>query len=517
MAEENYLDKSLRKIAKGAGLGFTGTMIGMAFGYFSRIVIARFLGPGDYGLVSLGVSAFTIASTFSLMGLPSGVIRYISFYKGKEDEGRIKGTIISAIKMSVPLGIILTVLIFFGADLISIHIFHEPNLTPVLRIFSIAIPFWVLAQICLGATIGFQDLRYNVYVLHLFQNSFKLIAIVILLWLGFGVIGASFGWVLAIVGMPFLAFYFLENKVFPIFNTKIKSVAMEKELFLFSFPLIFVGMAGLITGWTDTIMLGYFSTTEAVGIYNAVQPTARLMLVALSSFGVIFTPVISELYARNKYEDLKNSYSVVTKWILALVFPAFLLMALFSKPIIEIMFGPDYIEGAMALGILAFGFLVISAIGPASSVLHALGRTKVIMGCSFIGAAANVVLNLLLIPPYGINGAAIATAFSLVLMHAFLLFFVNRIGKIQPFRTSFLKPIFASAIAVFLVYGMTKYLIGVSFFILIVMFFVFVIIYFLLVLLFKSFEEEDLMIMKAIDERLGTKTDLPRKIIKRFL
>ena len=98
MAEENYLDKSLRKIAKGAGLGFTGTMIGMAFGYFSRIVIARFLGPGDYGLVSLGVSAFTIASTFSLMGLPSGVIRYISFYKGKGDKGRIKGTIIGALK-----------------------------------------------------------------------------------------------------------------------------------------------------------------------------------------------------------------------------------------------------------------------------------------------------------------------------------------------------------------------------------------------------------------------------------
>jgi len=83
--EESHLNESLRKIAKGAGIGFTGTFIGMAFGYFSLMIIARFLGASDYGLISLGFAGMSIAATLSSIGLPSGVQRYVSFYKGKGD------------------------------------------------------------------------------------------------------------------------------------------------------------------------------------------------------------------------------------------------------------------------------------------------------------------------------------------------------------------------------------------------------------------------------------------------
>ena len=95
--EQSYLNESLRKIAKGAGIVFIGALIGRAFGYGSRIIIARFLGASDYGLISLGFAALTMAAALAAIGLPAGITRYVSFYKGKEDEGRIKGTIISAI------------------------------------------------------------------------------------------------------------------------------------------------------------------------------------------------------------------------------------------------------------------------------------------------------------------------------------------------------------------------------------------------------------------------------------
>lgn len=70
--EESYLNESLRKIAKGAGIGSTGAFIGMAFGYLSRIVIARFLNPEGYGLITLGIAGMSIAATLSLVGLPAG-------------------------------------------------------------------------------------------------------------------------------------------------------------------------------------------------------------------------------------------------------------------------------------------------------------------------------------------------------------------------------------------------------------------------------------------------------------
>ena len=515
--EESYLNESLRKIAKGAGIVFMGALIGRAFGYGSRIVIARFLGVSDYGLISLGFAALTMAAGLAAIGLPSGVTRYVSFYKGKEDKGKIKGTIISAIKMNLPISIIFALLLFFGADWISIHIFHDANLTPVLRIFSIAVPFLVLAQNLLSATVGFQEMRYQVYTQQIFQEVFKLAGIVTLVALGFGVIGAAWGWVLAIVLMPFVAFYFLQTKVFPIFYSKIKAIPVERELFSFSWPLIFVGIAGMVMGFMDTLMLGYFCTSYEVGIYNAALPTAMLIRMPVTALASIFIPVITELYSREKYGDLKGTYSAVTKWILSLSFPVFLLMTLFADDIIKILFGAEYVIGAEALAILAFGFFIGTVFGFANNIINAFGKTKITMGCYLTGSAVNFCLNLYLIPIFGIKGAAIATASSLIFVDILFFIFAYHISKMQPFRRNHLKPVFSAIVAVLIVYGVTKYLICVSFFVLIVMFFVFLLIYFFLLLLMKGFDENDLMIMKAMEERSGLRFELMRKIIRKFL
>jgi O-antigen/teichoic acid export membrane protein len=181
------------------------------------------------------------------------------------------------------------------------------------------------------------------------------------------------------------------------------------------------------------------------------------------------------------------------------------------------MFGSEYVEGAMALSILAFSYFVSALVGPGGALLATYGRTKIVMGCSFVGAGSNILFNFLLIPMYGINGAAIATGASIILISILYLVFVYRITRMQPFKVGYVKPLFASLIAVFVVYAITKYVIGVSLFSLAAMFFVFLALYFFLLLFFKSFEEEDLMIMRAIDQRLGTKSDWIREILKRFL
>jgi len=517
MSGTDHLNESLRTIAKGAGIGFAGAMFGTAVGYLSRMVIARYLGPEDYGLISLGFAAMMIATVFSLMGLNSGVQRYVAYYRGKGDEARIKGTILSALKLTVPMSLLFMGVVFFGADWIAIHVFHERELTPVLTIFAIGIPFWTLATVFVSVSIAFHQIKYQVYTMYVFKDSVKLVVIVCFLVTGYGVIGAAIGWILAVVGMSILSFYFLEKKVFPIFSDTVKSISVDKELYYFSFPLIFVGILSMVTGWTDTFMLGYFCTSTEVGVYNAALPTSKLLGVVLSPIGMIFGPVIVGLYANDRIDDLRGTYSSVTKWIFSLVFPGFLLMVLFSERILMILFGDAYVSGSIALGILAFGVLINAMVGPASLVITAYGRTKIILWCSFCGASVNVILNLFLIPIYVINGAAIATGFSLALTSILHLIFAYRIGGVQPFRWSYVKPLFASVVAVALVYLVVQYVIGVSVISLVVMLFVFVLLYFILLLLIKGFDEEDLVVMRAIDQRAGMRLGWVRKVIRRFL
>ncbi|MCD6230843.1 MAG: flippase [Dehalococcoidia bacterium] len=516
-SEKPHLDASLRKIAKGAGIAFTGSFAGMFLGYFSRMIIGRWLGPADYGLISLGFAAMSIGAVLASIGLTSGIQRYVSFYKGKEDPGRIKGTILSALKISLPLSIIVALFFFFQADWICLHIFHEARLIPVLRIFSIGIPFWVLATNLTSVSIGFQQLRYRVYVTDLFQNIFKLIAIVALLVLGQGVTGAAWGWTLAIIGMPFLAFYLVEKNVFPILHSRIKAINIDRELFSYSWPLIFTSVAGLMIAWTDTLMLGYFSSAFAVGIYNAALPLAQALRSIHGAFIVIFMPVATELYARKGMKELKASYSTVTRWILSLTLPAFLLMALFSHSVLWVLFGPEFTSGATALSILALGFLAPALLSLSRSMLQVYGKTRFLMLYSFTTAGLNVILNYLLIPVYGINGAAIATATSLTTGSIITWLLALRITGMQPFKKSFIKPVAASLLSVSIVYALTRYIIGVSIPSLVGMLLVFLALYFFLLLLFKSFGPEDLVIMSAIDQKTGMHLTWLRNIIRRFL
>jgi O-antigen/teichoic acid export membrane protein len=517
MPDEEYLNESLQKIAKGAGIVFIGTGIGMFFAYLGMIIVARFLGPTDFGLITLASAVTIIASTIILVGMPEGVGRYVAFYKGRNDEQRIKGVIITALKVVLPLGIAAAILLFLFAEVISIRIFHNANLTPILKIFSFSVPFFAVYYILIYAIAGFQEMRYMVYVRDLFQNSARLFLLVVLLLLGYGVLGAAFAYTFAIIATPFVAFYYL-NKIFPVFSEKIKRISMKKELFSFSWPLMFAGILGLVMGWIDTLMLGYFLTAADVGIYRASLSTAGLLVIVPGSFGAIFFPVITELYSRGEREELENTDAAVTKWILMIVLPLVLLMILFSNQVLYILYGVEYVAGALALCILGFGYLVISTFYLTNQIIQTVGRTKLIMANTGVGASLNVILNYFLIPIYGINGAAIATGISLLTVNALAFAEVLLITRIQPMKINYTKIVFASFASIFVVYVITKYFFVITpIYLLILMFLLYMGIYFILLLVLRTFEKEDVVIMKAIEARSGIKSEWIRNVIGKFL
>jgi len=79
MPNEEYLNESLKKVVKGVGFSFTGAIIGRAFGYLTRIVLARSLGVGYYGLLNLGLAGFSMAAAIAALGVGSGIVRYVSY------------------------------------------------------------------------------------------------------------------------------------------------------------------------------------------------------------------------------------------------------------------------------------------------------------------------------------------------------------------------------------------------------------------------------------------------------
>jgi O-antigen/teichoic acid export membrane protein len=217
-------------------------------------------------------------------------------------------------------------------------------------------------------------------------------------------------------------------------------------------------------------------------------------------------------------EELKNTDVAVTKWILMIGLALVLLLIFFSKQILYILYGIQYIPGFLALGILGFGYLIISVFSPTNQLLQVTGRTRLVMFNTGIGAVLNVILNFLLIPVYGINGAAIATAFSLIAVNALAFAEVYMNTGIQPLKLSHANILFAAILSMAFIYIAIK-----SFFenipipFLIIMFLLYMGLYFVLLLIMRTFEKEDVVIMKAIEGRSGVKLQWVRNLIGRFL
>jgi len=505
-------EESLLKVAKGAGVVFIGTAVGMLLAYISMLIIARFLGPEAYGLISLASAVTTIASTVVLVGMPEGVVRFVSFYKGRGEGEKIKGVIISAIQIVLPLSILASFITFLFADSISL-IFKEQELAPILRIFSIGIPFYGLYYIFNSAVAGFQEMKYVVLARDIFQNAFRLLILVSLLILGYGIYGAAFAYTFAIIGAPFIAFFYL-NKIFPFWREK--AFFERKEILSFSWPLMFAGLLGLVMGWIDTLMLGYFLTTKDVGIYRASLSTASLLQIVPTSFTSIFFPVVTELYSKRMHEEVKNINYAVTKWIFMIVLPLAMIMVLFSDGILNILYGSAYITGAHAFCILTLSYFFISIMFPTGQIIKTVGKTKLIMLNTSVGALLDAILNYLLIPRYGIEGAALATGISVLTVSLLSFIQIFKITHIQPVRINYAKIFTASFISLSLVHLLTRK-IKTSIYVLIAIFVLYISIYFLLLLIMRTFEREDVIVMRTIEARTGIKSEWIRNVIGRFL
>jgi len=325
-------------------------------------------------------------------------------------------------------------------------------------------------------------------------------------------------WVLSIVAASMLADYYLERKIFPVMKTKVKSIFLGKELLQFSWPLTLVGVLNLVTGWAGTTMLGIFKTTKEVGIYSAALPTASMLGSILTGFSFIFMPIASELFSRNKIEELKSVFKTVTRWNFILTFPFFLVIFLFPHIVMRILFGPEFIASSLALSILALGYFSRAVIGPANLIILSLGKTKLILISNIVTAVSNFLLNLWLVPLYGVTGAAIAMTSSLILGDGLTFVFVYSLIRLQPYSPTYLKPILAGILAGGLIYFPSQILfVAVPVWFAVVGLILFLTLYFLFSLFFRSLEREDVMILKAIEEKAGINVEWLRNLIKKFI
>lgn len=432
--------QSIRKVMlRGtAGAAFV-TMLAAGLAFLLDVMLARVLGKQHYGIY---VYATTIAGLLMLMarmGQDMALIRFVPGYVENENWGPLRGLLRFTQLSVVTLGTIIFVAVVGVVMLMNFD--NGKELQWTLLISAMAIPIAAL-----GSVYQFANRAFKRVVLALLPSYVLTPFLVIAFVLAAGPLAggtlvahhAAVANVLALL-ISMLVVMKLYHHARPAPLKAAMSQFRIREWLGVAMTMFLIAGTQQITSLTDTVMLGSMMGTDSAGLYNAANRVAILASFPLFITNTIGAPMISELYASGKTEDLQYLLrSIVRLTAIATLVIALGVIALGDW--ILSLFGGDFTSSYSALLVLVMGQMMNTLSGASMHVLMLTGHHRAAAVIMASAALANVLLNFILIPQFGMLGAALATAFSLAGWNVGMVIYARRRLGLDPSILAVLKP-----------------------------------------------------------------------------
>lgn len=193
----------------------------------------------------------------------------------------------------------------------------------------------------------------------------------------------------------------------------IKTISYN-EIFSMAFPMLLTYLAFLINNSADVFILKSNGIgTDSVGIYKTCANISMLAATLLVALNTTVQPKITQLFTQQKLDEVQRITNKSSKLIFGLSLPVFIILLFFSKYVMWL-YGKEFMQGAICLSVLTIGQVVNTICGPVAQLLNGTGHHKQFRNISFIGALINITANFILIPKFGILGAAAANSISMI-------------------------------------------------------------------------------------------------------
>lgn len=448
---------SIRSVTRGASVFFVGTSINNVQRFLINLLLTRTLGTTLYGVYTYGITLMTVSSVFTNLGTNQSLLRFIPEY---EDDSARQNRIIGLASLTTFVAsIVVAAVAFVAAPVVTDLTLNNPMMTDVIRLFAIVLPFKEL-----GETIGyvFQSVEmqgHQMLTSSVGLQAFRLAAIAVAIALGAAFIGIIAAMIVAwIVAFGFgLLLLFSRTSFRPTFGGSSKDELVE--FYNFSAPLTLTQAGSVLQSRVDILMVGFFLSGSAVGIYNVAAVLSRFLTMPLTGFSKLFPPIASGLYARGEIAELESVYSQITRWSFTLSLLPSIAMVIYADEALSI-FGEEFVAGSGVLILFVVGQLTNAAVGPSGYVLMMTNHQYLTMLNQWVLGVSNVVLNYVFITNFGIIGAALATAGTMTVINLIKVGQVWYMEGLMPYSFAFGKPVVAGVVAAGVMYACTMFLSG---------------------------------------------------------
>ena len=437
-----------RKLLFDASLVFIMGLLASGLGYLIRIILSRRLTLEEYGLFWGIFSFVSFISIFSDFGLRQSLTKFIPEFMVRKEYGKIKKSIKFVFVVNIVTSLVIALTLYLMSDFLVENYFKNEMAKPVLLILLGYFVFEGLFILLGYVFLGLQNSK--IYSLRLFFiNFFVLIGLII--FSDFDFLSPSISYLFSVI-VGFFLFLFLFFKKYNFFkysdnnNNDSNNNYLKRRLLNYGFPLLLSSLGYIVIGKIDILMLIYFKSLAEVGIYETVLPTAIILVTIGSSLATVILPFVSEQWSKGNKEHLKELMFNIYQKAFLIIIHVSLIVFFFSTSILQILFGREFIIGDLALKILIIGTIFFSLAVINNNVLAAIGKPKIVTKIISLVMVINIILNLFLIPIFGIVGAAITTSISYLITLVLSIVELKKYLFIKIPFINWIKIVFASGL-----------------------------------------------------------------------
>ncbi len=446
---EPQMSRGVRAFLSGSAFSAAGIVLGGGFSMLAAMVFARWLRPEGFGAYSLALVVISFAAGLGTFGMDNTLARFCAVYLGSGQTGRIRSLVRFGLSYCVAFSLLLAL-----AAWMWLHLgFHADRFQDVRALFAwivIAIPVMALQLLALQTLLGLQLVKTRIVLEKIVQPLLRLALPFALLWwitgsLHAAVAGAVLG--AALVTLASACLLVARLRRMPAGTGP--PPPQRREWMSYSVPFVLYSLQNFVsTGMgIDVLLVALLASVGDSGIYAAAFRFTPVLVLGRTAIDYPFGPRVGMLYGLADLKSIAVLYKGSSAISLAWTLPFATLLALFSAPVMSAFFGATYAAGGTALAVLVLGFVADGATGCNTTLLSALGKSGLVLLNGMTGGVLTVIACFLLIPVWGITGAAWAVTLARMTVNLMATAEIWRLKQMHPFSHATWKLALAAAVA----------------------------------------------------------------------
>ncbi|MCB0508053.1 MAG: oligosaccharide flippase family protein [Bacteroidetes bacterium] len=394
--------------------------------FISGVLIGRFYGAEASGQLTLIVTVMGLFSIFINFGVKEALQKLIPELREKYNLKTAYSVFLKGNQLILLLSLLAGVVLYTIAPYLTTY-WEEPNMLWLFRASGIFLPFFVLGDLnyfSLRAALKVHTANMSLMI----PTIIRLLVLLIITFYFYNSYNPIYLHWSTLCVLPWLFSLYPIYKYFhqPAAKEDKITTTEHKEIMLLALPMLMTYLAFAVNNSADVFILKDNDIgTDLVGIYKTCTNISMLAATLLVALNTTVQPKMTQLYAQNNMSEVQRISVKSSKLIFLLSIPVFIILLFFSKQVMWL-YGEEFMKGAICLSILTIGQVVNTICGPVAQLLNGTGYHKQFRNISFLGMAINIIANLILIPFYGIMGAAIANSISMMVWNIVGTFYIKQ-------------------------------------------------------------------------------------------